>query len=229
VLMIGRVLQAVLAGCAVAVIAGCSSADESPDGPAISVTTMRGALLTASDIGPTWSVPPETPSPDQLVSFCGGVTAAPPVPGGPSVVMSLLVDEGSKGAQSLNQIALVYGDAAAAQAGLATLRAVADACPATVTVPEQAGEDRQEPAYTEAVTTSALDEGGWTGFVLERRKLYDPKHPAAADTALAVVAKRNVLFVDAYAVYRLGAASSAPQFSADWKKLVGTALNRVDG
>jgi hypothetical protein len=33
--------------------------------------------------------------------------------------------------------------------------------------------------------------------------------------------------VDAYAVYRIGNASTGPQFDSDWKKLVGTVLNRV--
>ena len=39
----------------------------------------------------------------------------------------------------------------------------------------------------------------------------------------------NVVLVDQYAIYRLGKsdASANPQFSSDWKKLVGTVVQRV--
>jgi len=67
----------------------------------------------------------------------------------------------------------------------------------------------------------------WTGFVIVRHKAYEAKHPGTADTAVAVVSKQNVLVVDAYAVYRIGNASGGSQFDSDWKKLVGTVLNRV--
>ena len=66
-----------------------------------------------------------------------------------------------------------------------------------------------------------------------RHKQYEPTHPSTADTAIAVLVKRNVLLFEAYAVYRLGEKGSAPsanpQFTADWQKLVGTVLSRVDG
>ena len=113
------------------------------------------------------------------------------------------------------------------QAGLASLRALADGCPATVTVPAAVTRRpfrarlHRDRAHTE------LNEGGWTGFVVTRHKAYEPKHPGIADTAVAVVSRGNVLFVDAYAVYRIGDASTGPQFETDWKKLVGTVLNRV--
>jgi hypothetical protein len=229
-LVITGVARAAVAGWAVAVLAGCTSdkPDPVPTGPPISATTVRGALLQPADIGPTWSAPAEPPDPALLVSFCGGNSTAPPTPSGATVVTSPAVDEGAKGAQSLTQIALVYPDAAAASAGLASLRTIADGCPPSVTVPAKSGGDRQEPAFTESVGASPLNEGEWTGFVLIRHKLYAAKQPATADTAVAVVAKRNVLLVDAYGVYRLGTASISPQFTTDWQKLVGTVLNRID-
>jgi hypothetical protein len=230
-LVIGRGAR-VAAVCAAAVFTvACSSGspDPAPSGPLIDVARMRAALLQPADVGPAWSVPQESASPNQLVSFCGGDTAAPSVPDAPAVVAAPLSDEGAEGAQTLNQTALVYGDAAAAAAALATFRAVAQACPATVAVPQKTGGDRQEAAYTETVTTTALDEGGWSGFVVVRHKQYDAKHPATADTAVAVLARNNVVLVDAYAIFRLDASSSSPQFTSDWQKLVGTVVSRVTG
>ncbi len=232
-LVIGKVGRAAAVLCAVAGLAACSSSDDAPDpapnGSLIDATTMRGALLQPADIGPTWKVPATaSPPPNPLVSVCGGEASPPPVPGSPTVLSAPLVDEGAQGAQTLHQTALVYGDPAAAATGLAALRAAADGCPPTVSVPENAGGARQEPAYTETVTTTALDEAGWTGFVVVRHKAYDPKHPATADTAVAVLAKRNVVLVDAYAIYRLGApASTGAQFTSDWQRLVGTVVSRI--
>jgi hypothetical protein len=230
-LVIARVIRAVVVGCVAATaLAGCTSDDSpspAPGGSVIDATTMRGALLQATDIGPTWKIPQQTPAPNLLVSFCGGESTVPPVPPGATVVAAPLVDEGQKGAQTLTQTALVYADTKAAATGLADLRALADACPPTVSVPAKTGGDREEPAYTETVRTSPLSESGWSGFVLVRHKLYASKQPAIADTAVAVLAKRNVVLVDAYAVYRLGAATTGPGFTSDWQKLVGTVLSRV--
>jgi hypothetical protein len=226
-----RTARAVLAAlCAAALAAGCDSGDDAPDPPdggLISVTTMRGAFLQAADVGPTWQPPATSADPDRLVAFCPGPATAPPVPPGAEVIAVPLVDEGTRGAQSLTQTALVYPDATAAQAGLASLRALADACPKTVNQPAQTTADRNEPAYTETSQTTELNEGGWTGFVIVRHKAYEAKHPGTADTAVAVVSKQNVLVVDGYAVYRIGTASGGSQFDSDWKKLVGTVLNRV--
>lgn len=229
--LIGKVSRTVAAAvCAAALAAGCGSSDDAPDPPdggVISVTTMRGALLQAGDIGPTWGKPSTPADPNLLVPFCAGAATAPPVPPGAEVIAVPLVDEGTTGAQSLHQIALVYPDHTAAQAGLAALRAVADGCPPTVSAPARTTAERNEPAYTETATTTDLAEGGWSGFVIVRHKQYEPKHPGTADTAIAVLAKQNVLLVDSYGVYRLGNSSTGPQFDTDWKKLVGTVLNRV--
>jgi hypothetical protein len=228
-LVIGRVARAAVAAlCVAGAAAACSSSDDAPpDGGTVTVTTMRGALLRAEEVGPTWKAPDTAPDPARLVVFCGGQATAPPVPPGAEVVSVPLVDEGNDGAQTLTQTALVYPDATAAEAGLASLQALADGCPATASVPAVENAERAEPAYTETTRTTALDEGGWSGFVVNRHKAYEPTHPGIADTAVAVVARGNVLLVDAYAVYRIGNASTGPQFETDWKKLVGTVLNRV--
>ncbi|GIE47651.1 hypothetical protein Ani05nite_11850 [Amorphoplanes nipponensis] len=229
--VIGRVLRAVVAACAVAAFAGCSSDDTpEPDGTTISVDTVRNALLKAADVGPTWKTPAESAAPGRLVSICGADTAPAAVPGNPQLVSAPLSDEGTEGVQSLTQIGLVYEDTVSAATALAALRTVADACPPSVSQPAKTG-DREEPAYTETARTAPLEEGGWIGFVTTRNKQYDKEHAATADVAVAAVARGNVVLVDQYAIYRLGKsdASANPQFSADWQKLVGTTLNRIGG
>jgi hypothetical protein len=231
--VIVTVVRAWIAVATAVVLTGCGSPDSEPDpappGPAIDVATMRAALLRPADIGPTWVTPGDTAAPGPLVSFCAGDATAPPVPPGSTVVNAPLVDEGAKGAQTLNQTALVYRDTLGAEGGTAAFRAVAAACPETVDMPATDDGTRSEPAYTETVRTSAYSDGGWSGFVLLRHKRYDPAHPAVADTAVVVLAQRNVVLVDAYAVYRLGVASTDPSFATDWPKLVSAVLGRVPG
>jgi hypothetical protein len=214
--------------CAVSLAAGCSSGDDSsPDNSLISVTTMRGALLQASDIGPTWGPPDDTPDPQQLVSICGGTTTPPTVPPGAEVVSAPFVDEGDAGAQTLEQFALVYPDKASAQAGQAILDALSKTCQANLSVPQTVNAQKSEPAYTESVSVQPLNQGAWSGFVVTRHKKYEPKHPGTADAAVVVLTTRNVVLVDAYAIYRLNNASTAPGFDTDWEKLVGTVVQRV--
>jgi hypothetical protein len=242
-LVIGRLVRATsVAVCAAVVFAGCSSGSDASPKPGtgtIDAAKMRSSLLQGKDIGPTWAAPDASAAPPQLASICGGANAAPAIPGSPQVVTAPLVDEGSTGAQSLTQTALVYDNAMDAQAGQVALKVVADACPPTVEVEAQTTDDTQEPAYTETVATQPLKQGEWSGFVVIRHKQYEPSHPSSADTAVAVLVKRNVLLFDAYAIYRLGqagskpsaspSASADPQFTSDWQKLVGTVLSRVDG
>ncbi|MEV4347357.1 hypothetical protein AB0J83_23120 [Actinoplanes sp. NPDC049596] len=216
--------------CVVLLAAGCSSGDDDPAPEPtglIAATTMRGALLQATDIGPTWAAPADAADGKQLVSICGGTTTPPPVPPGSEVVAASFVDEGEKGAQTLDQTALVYGDASAAKAGQAALRAVADGCKADISVPATVTNDKSEPAYTETVEIKTLDESGWSGFAVIRHKKYEPKHPGTADTAVAVLTKSNVVLVDAYAIYQLNNASTSPNFAGDWQKLVGSVVQRV--
>jgi hypothetical protein len=225
----GRVARtAVLTACALVVAAGCSGDDEGPDPDGlVSVTTMRGALLQATDVGQTWVAPQRSADPQQLVSICGGTTPPPTPPPGAEVVSSPLVDEGDTGAQTLEQTALVYPDRSLAEAAQAALKAVSENCQATVSVPAAVTADRNEPAYTETVRIQELDEGGWKGFVVIRHKTYDAQHPGTAETAVAVLNTRNVVLVDAYAVYRLNNASPSPSFDSDWKRLLGTVVKRV--
>jgi hypothetical protein len=231
-LVIGRVVAS--AGVAAVLLAGCSSGkDSSPAPGSIDVAKMRSSLLQGKDIGPTWVAPDASSAPPQLVSICGATNPGPAIPGSPQVVTAPLVDEGTAGAQSLTQTALVYDDAIAAQAGQAALKVVADACPPSVDVDSQTTEDSQEPSYTETVTTAPLNQGQWSGFVVLRHKQYEPGHPSMADTAVVVLVKGNALLFDAYAVYRLGekgkAPSASPSFTGDWQKLVATVISRVDG
>ncbi|WP_229073177.1 hypothetical protein [Actinoplanes sp. DH11] len=226
----GRTLRlAATAVCALALVAGCGSDDPepTPDGGLVTVTTMRGAFLQAGDVGPTWSAPDESAPPQQLVSFCGGTSTPPEVPPGAELVSSSLADEGQTGAQTLHQTALVYPDATSAASGLQLLRTVAEQCPPSVEVPKTVTADRNEPAYTETAEVRALDEGGWSGFVIVRHKRYDTAEPSTADTAVAVLTSRNVVLVDTYAIYRLNNASASPGFEADWKRLVGSVVQRV--
>jgi hypothetical protein len=230
-LVIGKVARAALALCAVAVFAGCSDdPDPAPDNSLIDLNEMRGALLQAKDIGDTWTPPDPAADPSQLVSVCGGASKAPTVPPGGQVVASPLVDEGQNGAQALYQTAVVYGDQSAAKAAFEAMRALAEGCAASVTVPRTINDEKSEPAYVEKVSTQPLTQGGWSGLAVVRHKEYERAHPGTADTAVAILVDRNVLLVDSYAVYRLGAAgdaSTASQFSGDWQRLVGTVVNRV--
>ncbi|OJF10863.1 hypothetical protein [Couchioplanes caeruleus] len=227
-LELGRMLRGMVAILAVVGFAGCSSGDPEPDGGKLTVSMMQNALLKPADIGPTWKAPPESAPPATLVSVCGGDTDPAIIPGKPSLASAPLSDEGTKGVQSLTQYALVYDDIISAATALATLRAVADACPKSVQRPAKTG-DRQEPAYTETANTSSLEEGSWAGFVTVRHKQYDKAHPATADVAVVVLTRANVVLVDQYAIYRLGRsdASANPQFAADWQKLIGTTLSRL--
>src|SRR4051812_45913336 len=139
--------------CALTVTAACSDSKDDNKQPdrqtqLISATTMRGALLQATEVGPTWSAPEESAGSQQLVSICGGTPPAPPAPPGGEVISAPLVDEGEKGAQTLEQVALVYGNKSGADAALAGLRGIADGCPKTVNVPATKTSDRNEPAYT---------------------------------------------------------------------------------
>src|SRR5690349_23870256 len=113
-LLIDRLARAAAAAAlsVAAVVAGCSSGgdDPAPDRPLLDVNEMRGALLQAAEIGPTWQAPDTPGDPNRLVSICGGTSAAPPVPPGATVVTAPFVDEGNAGAQTLEQTALVYAD-----------------------------------------------------------------------------------------------------------------------
>jgi hypothetical protein len=230
-LVIGKVGRVAVALCALALFAACSDdANPAPDKTLLDVNEMRGALLQANEVGPAWAPPDQPADPNQLVSICGGTSKAPTAPPGGQVVAAPLVDQGDTGAQTLDQTAVVYPDVSAAKAGLTALRAVADGCAASVTVPQTVNAEKSEPAYTEKVSNEPLAQGNWSGFAVIRHKEYEVAHPGTAYTSVAILADRNVVLIDSYAVYRLGAvstASAASQFSGDWARLVGTVVNRV--
>jgi hypothetical protein len=231
-LVIGRLAPVLVAAAVIGLSAGCSGGhdDPAPDSSAIDLNEMRGAMLQPQEVGPTWTTPDSSAAPDQMVSICGGTSKTPTAPPGAQIVSAPIEDAGDTGAQTLTQIALVYGNDSQAQAALTALKAVAQGCPASVSVPQTVTADKSEPAYTETVGTQPVIQNSWSGLAVVRHKSYEAKHPGTADTAVAILAKRNVVLVDAYAVYRLGAAPNASndaQFTGDWQKLVGTVVNRV--
>jgi hypothetical protein len=225
----GRAAGTVAAACVFALAAGCSGGgdDSAPDGGLITATTMRGALLQAAEVGPAWTAPQPTAPPQRLVSICGGTSTPPTLPPGAEVVSAPLADEGETGAQTLEQTALVFPDESLARAGQTALQAVAEGCPPSQSVPAAVTSDRNEPAYTETAAMQPLKQGGWQGFAVIRHKRYEAAHPGTADTAVAVLNIRNVVLVDAYAIYRLDNASAAAAFDADWQRLVGSVVQRV--
>jgi hypothetical protein len=229
-LVMGRLARVAVALLALGAFAGCSDdKDTAPDQTLLDVNEMRGALLQAKDIGPTWAAPETDDDPNKLVSICGGTTAPPPAPPGGTAVAAPFVDEGDQGAQSLYQTALVYPSASAAQAALTGLKTLAGTCPAGVNVPATTTADKSEPAYTETAKTEPLKQGAWSGIAVIRHKEYEAKHPGTADTAVAIVATRNVVLVDTYGIYRIGTsgATANPNFGTDWPKLVGSVVNNV--
>jgi hypothetical protein len=140
-------------------------------------------------------------------------------------------DEGDTGAQSLEQTALVFPDKSGAGTAQTLLRAVADGCPKSVSVPETVTSSKSEPAYTETVQVQPLSQGSWSGFAVIRHKQYEATHPGTGDTAVAILTSRNVTLVDAYAIYRLNNAGTSPSegadFTSDWGKLVGSVIQRA--
>jgi hypothetical protein len=194
-LLIDRLARAAGALLVAVAACGCSGGggDPAPDRTLLDVNEMRGALLQAAEIGPTWQAPDAPSDPNRLVNICGGTSTAPPVPPGATVVAAPFADTGDAGAQTLEQTALVYADPSGAQAGLAAIRALADKCPRTVSVPAAVTADRSEPAYTETIGVQPLSQRAWSGFVVIRHKQYDKAHPGTSDTAVAVLANRNAV------------------------------------
>src|SRR5690242_2284959 len=126
-------------------------------------------------------------------------------------------------------IGMVYPDTAAADAAIETLHATAVNCAPNASRTAGPRESTAEAGYTETTKVESLNSGGWSGFVVLRHKVYEPTYPGTADTAVAVLAQGNGMVVASYAVYWIGQHSTGPEFSADWRRLVVTVLNRVDG
>ena len=230
--LVSRAVRLVIAGCLVVALGACTSddADPQPDetGPPISVDKMRAALLPPEIVGRTWSASDDPPSVTAVAALCAGGVARVPAPGSPTMAVAAAVDEGDKGAQTFDQAALVYSDAASAKSAVAALRSAAGACPTTVNKPAATGADNAEAAYTETVTVSPLATEAWSGFSAIRHKQYEPKTPGSADAAVLVLRRRNVVLVAGYAIYWVGVHTTGPEFTADWRRLVGTVLDRVE-
>jgi hypothetical protein len=219
----------------VAALAGCSGGDDpapapsgGPSGPVISVDAVKAALLNPSDLGQTWVTPDETPPPNTLAALCAGRVPRPGVPGSPATAVASAADEGDAGAQTFDQMGLVYPDAGAAGAARDALHTAVESCPPTVKVSAKATSADPEAGYTESVQTTPLVSGAWSGFAVVRHKQYEASSPGVADTAVTVLASRNVVLVLNYAVYRVTPPSTAPGFAADWQRLVGALVSRVD-
>ena len=205
----------------------CSS-DKPDEPPAITVNAVQSALLQATDLGATWTPPDASPPPSTLPALCAGDAKRPAVPGKPTTVTASAVDSGEAGAQSFDQVGLVYPDTKSATAARDTLQAAAKACAATASHAPQATSESPEAGYTETFSTRPLSSGPWAGFAVVRHKIYEKGSAATGDTAVAVLTSRNAVLVASYAVYRIQQASQPPDFSGDWQRLVGAFVSRVN-
>jgi hypothetical protein len=243
-----RLAHIVTAGCLAVATLGltaCSGDDKGPDlGPLFTADNVKAGLMQPKDLGTAW-IPPDTQPPaDSINALCGGGATRPKVPGSPSVVASSLADEGDKGAQTFDQIGLVYGGPDDAESAIENLHSVAEACQVTVSHSAAAPtSDNPEAAYTETTTLKDLSSGKWSGFVVLRHKVYSADSPGVVDTAVAVLTLNNAVIVGGYGVYlltgpELPGASPSPNasplpsantnFSGDWQRLVGSFATRVD-
>jgi hypothetical protein len=212
-------------------MAGCSDDGDpapTPSGPVVTADAVTGAFLKPSDLGQTWTVSDQSPPPDTIPPLCAGNGARPAVPGKPAKTSVSAADEGEKGAQTFDQVGLLYPDAGAAASARDALQKVVESCPPSVKVTPQGTSANPEAGYVETVQTTPAASGAWSGFAVLRHKQYEASSPGTADTAVVVLASRNVVLVVSYAVYRLDAPSVAPNFSADWQRLVGALVTRVE-
>lgn len=219
------------AGVAVALtLAGCSGDGDgrTPDGGTYTAAMLQAGVLQPADAGPTWKRPEQSPSTPSIMSLCPGPASRAPAPGSPAVVAASMADEGEKGAQAFEQLGLVYKDAAAMEAAFLSLQNTMDACPPSASQSAGPRDSTAEAGYTETSTIEPLISGGWKGFVTLRHKVYEPASPGTADVAVAVVGRGNAIIMASYAVYWVGQHSTGPEFTADWRRMIGTVLSRVD-
>jgi hypothetical protein len=223
----------ILAGCSVAValaLSGCTGDGSTPDSnlPTYTAEMLQAGVLQPTDVGSTWKRPEQSPPTTSVIALCPGLATRPPIPGKPSVIAASMADEGEKGAQAFDQQALLYPDAGSAEAAFASLQATMAACPASASRTAGPRENSAEAGYTENITIDPLISGEWKGFVVLRHKVYEPTNPGTADTAVAVVGRGNAIVIASYAVYWIGQRSTGPEFTADWRRMIGTVLSRVD-
>jgi hypothetical protein len=220
----------VAAGGVAVALAGCSGDAPATTGPTYTVAALQAGVLEPADVGPTWKRPAQSapPATTSLIPLCPGPPTRPPVPGSPAVVAASMADEGEKGAQAFDQLGLVYQNAPAMEAAFVSLQDTMDACPPSASRSAGPRDSTAEAGYTETSTIEPLISGEWKGFVTLRHKVYEPGNPGTADVAVAVVGRGNAIIVASYAVYWVGQHSTGPEFSADWRRMVGTVLSRVD-
>ncbi|MGI5237830.1 hypothetical protein [Dactylosporangium sp. CA-139066] len=221
-------LRTVTAGSLAVALAGCSGGDPAPDAGRYTIAMLQAGVLQPADAGPTWKRPEQSPPATSLMPLCPGLASRPPVPGSPKAIAASMADEGEQGAQAFDQLGLVYADPAAMDAAFTALENAMEACPPSASRSAGPRDGTAEAGYTETSTIEPLTSGGWKGFVTVRHKVYEPGNPGTADVAVAVVGQGNAIVVAAYAVYWVGRHSTGPDFSADWNRLVGTVLRRVD-
>jgi hypothetical protein len=208
-----------------ATMAGCSGGE--PVGT-YTVAMLRAGVLEPGDAGPTWKRPEQSPAPPSLVPLCPGRAARPPLPGSPTVVAASMADEGEKGAQAFEQLGLLYPDAPTMEKAFTSLQDTMEACPPSASQSAGPRDGTAEAGYTETSTIEPLTSGGWKGFVTLRHKVYEAGSPGTADVAVAVVGQGNAIVVASYAVYWVGPHSTGTEFTADWHRMVGAVLGRVD-
>nr|BFE55893.1 hypothetical protein GCM10020063_004190 [Dactylosporangium thailandense] len=230
--MARKALRMVTAGsfAATMALAGCTSDGADPRGATYTTAMLQAGVLEPGDIGPTWKRPAESAPPTTSITpLCAGVAKRPPVPGSPTgSIAASMADEGDKGAQAFDQLGLVYKDAAAMEAAFASLQDTMDACPPSASRSAGPRDGSSEAGYSETSTIEPLVSGSWKGFVTVRHKAYEAAYPGSADVAVAVVGQGNAIVVASYAVYWVGEHATGPEFTTDWRRMVGTVLSRVD-
>jgi hypothetical protein len=209
-------------------LAGCTGGGGTRGGGTYTVAMLQAGVLQPADAGPTWTRPSPSPPGTSVMPLCPGRPTRPPVPGSPTVTAASMADEGEKGAQAFEQVGLVYPDAAAMEAAFTSLQDTMDACPPNASQSAGPRDETAEAGYTETSTIEPLISGGWKGFVTLRHKVYEPATPGTADVAVAVVGQGNALIMASYSVFWVGGHSTGPEFTADWRRMIGTVLSRVD-
>jgi len=227
--MARRMLRIMTAGCAVVTLAlaGCSGGDDGR-GATYTVAMLQAGVLQPADAGPTWKRPEQSAPPTSLLPLCPGPATRPPVSGSPTVITASMADEGEKGAQAFEQLGLAYKDATTMESAFTALQDTMEACPPSASQSAGPRDGTAEAGYTETSTIEPLISGGWKGFVTVRHKVYEPANPGSADVAVAVVGQGNAIVMASYAVYWVGEHTTGPEFTADWRRMIGTVLSRVD-
>ncbi|MDG4831883.1 hypothetical protein O7627_21615 [Solwaraspora sp. WMMD1047] len=226
-------LVALLAGLLIAptVTACTSDGDDSDGGPELTVTQLDRALWRADELGEAWTdrvTDDGTPAPPVLTDWCDGVQQRD-VPGDAKVSQVRLLAKGTTGTDWLDQTALVYPDAEAAEAALAQMREQATACPASTAVPRQTlGPDSSIDAHTRTVAVSDVTVRDWHGFVSAIASEYTQADAARGDNRVFALNRGNAVLV-----ILLGTLRAGSETRMNWTSVTGSLvepiLARADG